>query len=55
MMNRQISAFLVIAERELNKLSFNGAKFVKSLLNSLIIPLGIIALVCLDFSKIYQR
>ena len=38
-------------ERELNKLSFNVTKFAKSSLNSLLIPLGIIALVCLDFSK----
>ena len=47
----KVSALLVPAERELNKLSFNGGKFAKSSLNSLIIPLGIIALVCLDFSK----
>ena len=32
-------------------LSFSGAKFVKSALNSLIIPRGIIAFVCLDFPK----
>ena len=39
------------AERELNRLSFNDGKFAKSSLNSLIIPLGIIAFVCLDFPK----
>ena len=39
------------AERELNRLSFNGAKFAKSSLNLLLIPLGINTLVCLDFSK----
>ena len=32
-------------------LSFNGAKFAESALNSLIIPRGIIAFVCLDFPK----
>lgn len=32
-------------------LSFSGEKFAKSALNSLIIPRGIIAFVCLDFPK----
>ena len=34
-------------------LSFSGEKFAKSALNSLIIPRGIIAFVCLDFSKFF--
>ena len=34
-------------------LSFSGAKFAKSALNSLIIPRGIIAFVCLDFPKFF--
>ena len=34
-------------------LSFNGEKFAKSALNSLIIPRGIIAFVCLDFPKFF--
>ena len=42
-----------LAERGSNHISFNGAKFVKSALNSLIIPRGIIAFVCLDFPKFF--
>ena len=34
-----------------NGLNIKGVKFAKSSLNSLIIPLGIIAFVYLDFSK----
>ena len=34
-------------------LSFSGEKFAKSALNSLIIPRGIIAFVCLDFPKFF--
>ena len=40
-----------LAERGSNHISFNGAKFVKSALNSLIIRQSIIAFVCLDFPE----
>ena len=42
---------LWLSERDSNHISFNGAKFVKSALNSLIIRQSIIAFVCLDFPE----
>ena len=41
----------IITVRVSNSLSFNGAKFVKSVLNSLVIRFSMTAFVCLDFPK----
>ena len=52
-MKKVVFSITNVAIRKPYLLSFNGAKFVKSALNSLIIRASIIAFVCLDFPKFF--